>query len=416
MKLKQKIMLGSVAGLLTFGTVLPLEQNPLSTVAAATTGKLTIARNAFVYDKHGKRIKQFGKKKQVVIKKGAEVNYRGKLQPVANDSKQFYLLNSDNYTQTWLPYRKIKSQCYYRLSTGQYIRANNVAQIAGQPLYANKVKVTVAKKVNEVVGTGKDKKTLKPGKTYQVDRITAITENDKPVVQYRISGTTDAFIPEVGLQKKPTQSLKTYTKATYVTFKNAAGTYNIDAAARSNTEANSTFLVGDLYPVEQLTYLWDSEAKKAELYYLLKDSWNEPTFYSSANYRPLSAAGLVYVKASDVNYLSGTYLKPNNTKEEARADAAIATNEDKQSLKQLVEQEKIEPYKNEQTNKRDRLVYNCALTLAKKVLDSDKATKAEVKTAVNILTSVQNDLLNRSEAQVQTAKILNATTPYLSAK
>ncbi|RMC50778.1 hypothetical protein F5ESL0225_04075 [Lactobacillus sp. ESL0225] len=139
MKLSKKILLGSIAGILTLGAGLPVSQQLKSTpITAATTSNnntLKLIHGAYVYNKKGRRLKKYcGSWSNTHLRKGTNVQYSGTVQPIEKDSKQYYLLNDDNYNQSWLPYKKIKGKYYYSIGHGGYINAANVNEIDGQPL------------------------------------------------------------------------------------------------------------------------------------------------------------------------------------------------------------------------------------------------------------------------------------------
>ena len=415
MKLKQKAAIGSVVSIFALGLVANLSLGAQPIEATEETNEITLAHNAYVYNKHGKRLSKFqGSKQKAHLKKGLSVPFVGKIEPIEHNDKQFYLLNDDNYHQSWLPYHKIGGEYFYSLGSGGFVKAVNVGQVNNKPLYTHEAKVKIAKKVKPyTAGIGKDKTVIKPGKTYRVDSIAALTTDSKPVVNYRISGTIEAFIPKKDLAVIPRQNLKLYTQATYVGFLKTAGTYDITATALPTESANSTFNTGDMYPVEKLTYLWNSSEKKAELFYLLKDSWAKPRFYSLANYQPAATPSLTYVKVEGTNYISGPYLKPNNTPEQAQADAKIATKEDKQKLQTLVDQELITPYQKDNNFTLCGFRFGYALQLAQNTLKSEKATIAEVKEATAILQKAHSNVLNCTPKQEKGDQLLGTSTPYL---
>ena len=417
MNLQKKMLKSAVAGMITFGLVSQLASFNAATVKAATeNNSLELAHNAYIFNQKGKRIKNYhGQKNNAYLKKGTSINFSGSIKEVEPNTKKFYLLNEDREKQSWLPYKMIKGQCYYKLSSGGYVKANNVYRIAGHPLYTDQATVKIANlKKNESykIGVGKDSINLKNGKIYQVDRVTGMSGQSGLSIEYRVRGTKTAFIPETKIKAKPKQQLQTYTQASYIIFTQKAGTYNVDGSARPTTDPNATFAAYDVYPVESATYLWNANDNKAELFYLLKDSWNEPRFYSLANYHAQDFAGLVYVKADTTEYESGPALKPTNTPEQAQKDAKIAVKEDKQELQDLVDQENITPYQSSSLSNLENR-FKAALKLAKTTLNSDKATISEVKAAKAILVKTQNDLSHYDKSQAESDAILGATTPYI---
>lgn len=143
MKVNQKFMLGVTAYTLVFGVVSTLANQNSTTVAAATsTNKLKLVHGAYVYSKSGKRLRTYrGSKQKTHLKKGATVKFTGSIKPIERNSKHFFLLDDDNYHQSRLPYRKVDGKYYYSIGNGGYIKASNVNQIAGKPLYISEAKV-----------------------------------------------------------------------------------------------------------------------------------------------------------------------------------------------------------------------------------------------------------------------------------
>lgn len=421
MKKHQKFLVMLEVSVLLFGSFVSLVKNTESSVVAATDeSKISLLHNSYVYNKNGKRITNNRKNKKTYFKKGDVVKVAETVQPIKNDSKRYYLLDDNKYDQSWLPYTKIHGKYYYKINSGNYIKAANVWLVNNKLLYNAEatVKVRNSKKDKSfVVGTGKDKTKIIRGKKYPVDAITAIFDdhggNSNTPTRYRISGTADAFLPADEIEKRPQHNLKIYTKDTYVSFNQKTGTYDAHGVARPTDDLRSFFSGNDLYPVEELTYLWVPSENKAELFFLLKDSWNKPSFFTFSNFLNSGSAGLLYIKATNAEYLSGPYLKPTNTPQQAQADAKTAITEDKKDLQSLVDQEEISPYRSSSLNRICDRRFNYALEFAKTVLNSDKATVAEVKKATAILTKAQEDVLNCTTAQEETDEILNQTTPYV---
>ncbi|MBA1393769.1 hypothetical protein EQ500_07810, partial [Lactobacillus sp. XV13L] len=270
MKISKKLILGTVAGTLALGAAIPLATTSKTVTAATSTNKLKLAHGAYVYNKAGKRLRTYrGSTWKTHLKKGATVKFTGTIEPTERDSKRFFLLDDDNYNQSWLPYKQIKGQYYYGIGAGGYIKAGNVSQIAGKPLYAAEATVKIKDNFTKspfTTGIGKDKTTIKNGKTLKVDRITTLSSDPEDLIVYRVSGTTSAFIIKKSVKAKPRQNLKVYTKYTYISFLQAAGTYDNYGAKRSTALMHSTFLPRNMYPVEELTYLWVPSENKAELF------------------------------------------------------------------------------------------------------------------------------------------------------
>lgn len=386
-------------------------------------GNLQLNYNSFVYDKNGKRLSTYrGSKSNTHIKKGTPLKYATSIEPVDRNSKHFYLLNDDGYNQSWLPYEKIGNKYYYNIGAGGYINASNVDKIDNKPLYTTETSVTIENsniKQPFTIGTGKDKTEIQNGKTYNVDRITGVTADPSSLTEYRISGTTDAFISSNLVKTRPRQRLEIYTYATYVSFNKSTSTYDAHGKALHIEGTHSTFNKNDKYPVEDLTYIWIPEENKAELFYLLQYSWTKNGIKNSipGNFVNESYQGLIYVKASDVNYCSGPYLKPDNSPEQAKADANVAKEADKKELQNLISQENtIVAYKKNNVIRFCDVYYSYALKFAKSINDSNTASIAEVKKATSLLSIAQKAVINSTPEQDQIDNILINTNPYLYIK
>ena len=315
-------------------------------------------------------------------------------------------------------YKEIKGSCYYNIGAGGYIKAVNVSQIAGKSLYTSEATVKIKYYKDRKpysIGTGKDKTIIKNNKVFKVDRITAISDDPENITSYRISGTTDAFLSVRAAKEKVRQKLKIYTAYTHVKFLQPAKTYNIQGTLRTISRDHSTFLKDDIYPVENLIYLWVPSENKAELFYLLKYSWEPFNAQSFANYlSPSYGDGLVYVKASDTMYFTGPYLKPRNTPEQAKAMSKTATSIDKQKLQKLIDQEKIT---NEYANKSPyRLCvyhYKYILRLAKDTINSAVASSTEINEVSDLLSAAQTAVINSTDETDDRDSMLRRTLPYI---
>lgn len=407
MKLSKKIIVGSLACVLALGTGIPLSNQNISPVAATTTSNtntLKLVHGAYVYNKKGQRLTKYrGSRYNTHLRKGTNVRYTGTIQPIEKDSKQYYLLNDDNYNQSWLPYKKIKGKYYYNIGHGGYINAANVNKINGQPLYVANATVTVKPKDNHgfsggYTGSGNDRTLVKPSQKLKVDCITKVPDGNSSSKVYRIAGTTDAFIYIGNIKIQPRQKLATYTMHTYVDLKQNSNAYSISSILKPKITNKKVILAkNENLPVIRKIYVWVPKDNKAELFYRLN-------YYSpeeSINYENAIQNQLFYVKAADAIYLSGPQLTPANTPEEAQADAKIATAADKQDLQKLIDQEKTitasSNYKNEDYVNTYKAQYDEALKQAKAVNSSTSVSISEVKEAVWYLTTQQQALLNATK-------------------
>lgn len=420
MKVIKKVILVVVMSSLTLATLISLPSFTNNIVAATVSNnQLKLAHGAYVYNKYGQRLTTYrGSSAKTCLAKGTTISFVGSVAPIERDSKRFFLMDSDNYNQSWLPYKEIKGSCYYNIGAGGYIKAVNVSQIAGKSLYTSEATVKIKYYKDRKpysIGTGKDKTIIKNNKVFKVDRITAISDDPENITSYRISGTTDAFLSVRAAKEKVRQKLKIYTAFTHVKFLQPAKTYNIHGTLRNISRDHSTFLKDDIYPVENLIYLWVPSENKAELFYLLKYSWEPFNAQSFANYlSPSYGDGLVYVKASDTMYFTGPYLKPRNTPEQAKAMSKTATSIDKQKLQKLIDQEKItNEYANKSPYRLCAQNYQYTLRLAKDTINSTVATSAEINEVSDLLSAAQVAVINSTFETEDRDRMLNRTLPYI---
>ena len=235
------------------------------------SGTLWLNHNAYIYNKAGQRLKNFHGNKKLYW--GHSIKYVGKTQPIDIDSKKYYLLNDDNYHQSWLPYRTIKGNQYYSLGKGGYVKAANVGQIDNQPLYISMA--TVALKsfsgLKEISAINSSQK-FKNNQKVTIDRITKIYSGNQLFPYYRLKGT-NTFINKGNIINLPRQKFLTYTKSTHVITLGNTDVYNIEGKQR-NLNTNP-FSKGDNIPVSELLYIWLPDKGKAELFYRLQDLWLE---------------------------------------------------------------------------------------------------------------------------------------------
>ncbi|MCO6549012.1 MAG: SLAP domain-containing protein, partial [Gilliamella sp.] len=157
-------------------------------------GNLELNYNSYVYDKDGKRLTKFrGRKNNTHLLKGTPVKYSGTVEKTDRDSKQYFLLDDDNYNQSWLPYEKIGTKYYYNIGGGGYINAANIEKIDNKPLYTAEATVTIDAPDKFIVGYGKEKVMVKPGQKVKVDRVSLIQYDPSTVVCFRLSGTKTGF-------------------------------------------------------------------------------------------------------------------------------------------------------------------------------------------------------------------------------
>lgn len=343
-------------------------------------GNLELNYNSYVYDKDGKRLTKFrGSKSNTHLLKGTPVKYSGTVEKTDRDSKQYFLLDDDNYNQSWLPYEKIGTKYYYNIGGGGYINAANIEKIDNKPLYTAEATVTIDAPMKFVVGYGKEKVMVKPGQKVKVDRVSLIQYDPSTVVCFRLSGTKTGFFAKKIAKKQPRQKLLTYTFYDYILNTDNIDVYDINGQVRTNL--GETFDTGDKIPVDEELYIWQPKENKAELFYHI--ARNGDTI-DSVQYGKITEDYRSYIKVTGTSHISGPQLTPINTAEEAKADAKVATRADKTDLQKLIDQDKVVKA-NENYQKNGSKFYDRAIKNANEINDSNTASIAEVKQAARLL-------------------------------
>ncbi|MDF7639604.1 SLAP domain-containing protein [Lactobacillus sp. ESL0791] len=344
MKLNKKLIITTIAAVLALGVSVPAIEHSATSALAATssTNTMQLAHGAYVYNKNGKRLKKYrGSRYKTHLRKGTNVQYAGTVESIDHDSKQYYLLNDDNYNQSWLPYIKVKGKYYYSIGHGGYINAANVSEINGQPLYVATATVTVYDKDYSkpyTTGTGSSKVTIQNGKKVKIDYVFSDIDGNSRENYYHIANTNDAYIGAFSVKTRLRQRLATQTKDTYIEFIKPTVAYNLQSILNPSSNSEVVTIGKDLVNAKQaieLLYIWVRQNNKAELFYRLGDTTN----YDTINVGNATDNNLFYVKAEDTRYVSGPRLTPINTAEEAREDAKVATEPDKQDLQKSIIQE-----------------------------------------------------------------------------
>lgn len=343
-------------------------------------GNLELNYNSYVYDKDGKRLTKFrGRKSNTHLLKGTPVKYSGTVEKTDRDSKQYFLLDDDNYNQSWLPYEKIGTKYYYNIGDGGYINAANVEKIDNKPLYTAEATVTINAPMKFIVGYGKEKVMVKPGQKVKVDRVSLIQYDPSTVVCFRLSGTKTGFFAKKIAKKQPRQKLLTYTFYDYILNTDNIDVYDVNGQVRTNL--GETFDTGDKIPVDEELYIWQPKENKAELFYHI--ARNGDTI-DSVQYGKITEDYRSYIKVTGTSHISGPQLTPINTAEEAKADAKVATRADKTDLQKLIDQDKVVKA-NENYQKNGSKFYDRAIKNANEINDSNTASIAEVKQATRLL-------------------------------
>ncbi len=307
----------------------------------------SLKKNAYIYDKNGKRINKYQGKSKLL--KGAAIDVYG--------------------------IETIKGKDYYQLDKKgtAFVKASNVTRTV------KATSITMKKNAYIYNGNGDTKKkTVKKGKTVKATEARYIGTK----LYYKISDNQFVKAANVGKISGPelepvnepdgaatvdTGDNTVDPNVTKVTTINVAPLYNI----KGQPDNVRAFGEGQSQQVSELRYIATSATATPELFYKL-------------------SSGRGYLKKSDVA-VSGKILTPVNTPEQARADVTVATAANKAKLLQDI---------NEATSVKSSEAY--------KLASSD--VKAAYDKAISDGTTVNNDAtatiaqVNEADAAIVSAK------------
>lgn len=307
----------------------------------------SLKKNAYIYDKNGKRINKYQGKSKIL--KGAAIDVYG--------------------------IETIKGKDYYQLDKKgtAFVKASNVTRTV------KATSITMKKNAYIYNGNGDTKKkTVKKGKTVKATEARYIGTK----LYYKISDNQFVKAANVGKISGPelepvnepdgaatvdTGDNTVDPNVTKVTTINVAPLYNI----KGQPDNVRAFGEGQSQQVSELRYIATSATATPELFYKL-------------------SSGRGYLKKSDVA-VSGKILTPVNTPEQARADVTVATAANKAKLLQDI---------NEATSVKNSEAY--------KLASSD--VKAAYDKAISDGTTVNNDAtatiaqVNEADAAIVSAK------------
>ena len=307
----------------------------------------SLKKNAYIYDKNGKRINKYQGKSKLL--KGAAIDVYG--------------------------IETIKGKDYYQLDKKgtAFVKASNVTRTV------KATSITMKKNAYIYNGNGDTKKkTVKKGKTVKATEARYIGTK----LYYKISDNQFVKAANVGKISGPelepvnepdgaatvdTGDNTVDPNVTKVTTINVAPLYNI----KGQPDNVRAFGEGQSQQVSELRYIATSATATPELFYKL-------------------SSGRGYLKKSDVA-VSGKILTPVNTQEQARADVTVATAANKAKLLQDI---------NEATSVKSSEAY--------KLASSD--VKAAYDKAISDGTIVNNDAtatiaqVNEADAAIVSAK------------
>lgn len=312
---------------------------------------LTIDHNSYVYNNKGKRVRT------KTIKKYTTLNVPGKFQEISKPVKFYseYLSSSgikfvdwQKRQRFWLKYSTIGGKQYYRIGKNRYIKANNVRYLDGKPMYTNAKETTLTLKAGQQIvnmnNPRESGKYYKKGKKLVVDRYISTFRgypNDfwfktgpRDSVFFHVKGTKDNWVwgrvSEVDVKRYIEPVNLPNTKECFMQFKpgikvgvmydvNGKQLYDNKFYNALSTDYNRVVY----YPlsVNQLRYIYVPSEKKAELFYRVQDKDNPLSYFplvdKDGKNLPMENINTFYLKASDLQHVSGITLKPINTAAQA---------------------------------------------------------------------------------------------------
>lgn len=402
---------------------------------------IELIRNAYVYDKNGKRIKSAG-----TLKKGSTVEYlstvtiknkkyldlgKGQFIKVGNvnaddiidDNTPTGTLTHNAYvydkngkriksaktlkkgaTIKYTGTKTIKGKDYYNLGKGQFVKAANVKpDVDDQQGDDENVKNTYVKLIkNAYIYDENGKRVANTGLLFKGLEYQTVGDGAKKINDvwyYQIGhnqfikavnavvSSGDALIPADEDPAKPNADADATLGTTIATWKENASLYNSKGVVKPNTYFNQ----GHQARVNKLLYIWVKAENKAELFY------------------QVASAKDSYVKADVVDVKDST-LAISNTQEEAKNLATPATTETKQGLVAAINA--AEAVKKEAAytlaSPTAKQNFDKALQAAKDINESVNANMAEVNTNLNALVTAQGQL-NGRKVQVTDLNNLSAS-------
>ncbi|KJY58511.1 SLAP domain-containing protein [Lactobacillus melliventris] len=382
---------------------------------SSKTGKLVLNHRSAIYTKTGKL-----KGKTLPVK--SVVNYQGQVKQTQSNQKYYFAkfnVSEQKATFYYLPTATVNGKDCYAIGKNRYIRANNVDSIDGYPLMYNGVTyATVLKKTTtQTLTNDSTKHVLKKGQKIKVDLAVQPWAEDFEGYIYRLHDYPNEYVGQGYIKLRNYLPTSSYDELTFTYVKPNTTTntkfYNFDGTTTGISYRNrnqSPLTVDGLY------YIWVPSANKAELFYHFLTYRTDRSYFVNNDGTDLKKPEFdktnkliestedkihytnSFVKASDVTFASGIKLTPLNTAKDAENDQKVATDKDKQEL-----QRKFEENKNNKNVKCEQQSavsnYNNALMIASSVLQSPKATIAQVKQAIWLLdtTKIQLSTLNFAE-------------------
>lgn len=398
-----------------------------ATDIAKINGKnaMRLGYNSYVYNKSGKRIKGQGK-----LLKGTLVNYSGKISTVDNADFYYTTYSKNGEVKHALATKKIKGKTYYSIGSGRYINAMNVDMINGEYVYTDQVTYVTPKSDMYVLDEhlNNTDTVARRGSKIKVDGAFVTGQGDSAQLYYKLVGK-DQYLLWGDASEYPnytegyfnTRFLlneKSFANATssYINFRSSKNTplYDINGKLidlnngylQMQPEGNQ--LPAENYNVDGAWYIWDAKENKAELYYhLAKSTYSVYIPNTSRGYKEVNV-GNAFVKASEVDF-HGIKLTAQNTAEEAKENAKLASTSQKDKLQSYVSNsdsvKNSTKYKLSSKTKREN--YDTAISAAQAAIKSNTTTVAEVN-QLDWLLEKSNKALDGAKVKVKNINNLTA--------
>ncbi|WEV70967.1 SLAP domain-containing protein [Lactobacillus sp. ESL0785] len=340
-------------------------------------GKLTLNHKSKLYTKNGHQTKK-------ELAADSIISYAGKVKKKKTCPKYFYYTGTNKYA--YLPTKRIKGHDYYSLKNHLYVNAQNVGTINGEIARLNGVTyATVIKSSRtQTISNGLTNHKLVKGQKVKIDMAVAPWAEDFDGYIYHLHNYPKEYIDEGYIKIRNDLPITNYNDMAYTYFKpingNQITTYKVDGSPT----AQALIIKDNNQPtVDAKLYLWVEHDHQAELFYHILHSDSDQTADETVPDYSNS-----FVKASDIKITGGVKLTSLNNAKDAKADNVIATDTNKQELRQLFADNLANAY----TDASLRQNYNNALAIAASVIRSTTASRGEVKEATWLLKTTEDQL------------------------
>ncbi|WEV38772.1 SLAP domain-containing protein [Lactobacillus sp. ESL0680] len=345
-------------------------------------GKLTLNHKSKLYTKNGHQTNK-------ELAADSIISYAGKVKKKTTCPKYFYYIGTNKYA--YLPTKKINGHDYYALKNHLYVNAQNVGTINGEIARLNGVTYATVTKSSrtQTISNGLTNHKLVKGQKIKIDMAVAPWAEDFDGYIYHLHNYPKEYIDEGYIKIRNDLPIAGYNDMAYTYFKpingNQITTYKVDGSTIAQT---LTIKDNNQLTVDGKFYLWVEHDHQAELFYHILHSDSDSDQTADETIPDYSNS---FVKASDIKITGGVKLASLNTAQDAQADNVIATDANKQELRQLFAdgQQNLANAYTDATLKQN---YNNALSIAASVIRSTTASRGDVKEATWLLKTTEDQL------------------------